>query len=166
MARDATLTRKGLKTPRAAAIAGILFSLLMIISLILINLSVPDNPSVPGEWPKDPILHDGILIALNIISIFAIDSHPQLSSDVIMYSRAITYSILLCIWHEDGRSFHDLDSNCGTAHSGHSAMARVAGIPSCSSFAPEPKLLEINGFARPHMNSIAKRSYPSEKLSA
>ncbi len=40
----------GLKAPRAGAIAGILFSLLFIVSLVLIRLSVPDSPGDPGTW--------------------------------------------------------------------------------------------------------------------
>ena len=39
-----------LKAPRAGAIAGILFSILLIISLVLIRLSVPDGPRDPGTW--------------------------------------------------------------------------------------------------------------------
>jgi hypothetical protein len=39
-----------LKAPRAGAIAGILFSLLLFISVVLIRLSVPDNPGDPGTW--------------------------------------------------------------------------------------------------------------------
>ncbi|NPV62996.1 MAG: hypothetical protein HPY61_10300 [Methanotrichaceae archaeon] len=71
MDRDITLTtpltRKRLKTPRAAAIAGIVFSLLLMVSLMLIRLSVPAEPAVPGEWMADPILSRRIVLALNII---------------------------------------------------------------------------------------------------
>jgi hypothetical protein len=42
-----------LKAPRAGAIAGILFSILLIISLVLIRLSIPDNPGDPGIWLAD-----------------------------------------------------------------------------------------------------------------
>ena len=44
------LTRSGLTTPRAAAIAGIVFSVLLIISLVLIRVSVPDDPQDAGAW--------------------------------------------------------------------------------------------------------------------
>jgi hypothetical protein len=44
------LTRQTLKTPRAAAIAGILFSVLMILILWLLRLSVPADPLEPGLW--------------------------------------------------------------------------------------------------------------------
>jgi hypothetical protein len=40
----------GLKAPRAGSIAGILFSILLIISLVLIRLSIPDDPGDPGTW--------------------------------------------------------------------------------------------------------------------
>jgi hypothetical protein len=39
-----------LKAPRAGAIAGILFSILLIISVVLIQLSVPYSPRDPGTW--------------------------------------------------------------------------------------------------------------------
>ena len=40
----------GLRAPRAGAIAGILFSILFIASVVLIRLSVPDSPGDPGTW--------------------------------------------------------------------------------------------------------------------
>jgi hypothetical protein len=50
MEQEAPLTRSGLTTPRAAAIAGIIFSVLLIISLVLIRVSVPDDPQDAGAW--------------------------------------------------------------------------------------------------------------------
>src|SRR5215475_11805239 len=42
-----------LKTPRAAAVAGILFTVLFTSSYILIRLSIPGNPAESGMWLKD-----------------------------------------------------------------------------------------------------------------
>jgi len=39
-----------LKAPRAGAIAGIVFSILLIVSLTLLRLSVPNSPNDPGTW--------------------------------------------------------------------------------------------------------------------
>ena len=39
-----------LKAPRAAAIAGILFSLLLIVSVLLVRVSVPADPREAGAW--------------------------------------------------------------------------------------------------------------------
>lgn len=50
MQQDATLTRSRLKSPRAAAVAGILFSVLLIISLVLIRVSIPLDPQEAGDW--------------------------------------------------------------------------------------------------------------------
>lgn len=44
------LTRRGLKTPRAAAIAGIIFAVLSITAQVLIRLSVPTDTSDTGAW--------------------------------------------------------------------------------------------------------------------
>jgi hypothetical protein len=48
MKQEGTLTHSPLKTPRAAAIAGIVFSILFIISVVLIRISVPANPQEAG----------------------------------------------------------------------------------------------------------------------
>jgi hypothetical protein len=50
MEQEGALTRAHLKTPRAAAIAGIVFSILLIASLVLIRTSVPANPQDAGTW--------------------------------------------------------------------------------------------------------------------
>ena len=44
------LTGGRLKTPRAAAVAGIVFSVLFIISLVLIRTAVPADPQDAGTW--------------------------------------------------------------------------------------------------------------------
>jgi hypothetical protein len=42
--------QKRLTTPRAAAVAGILFSLLLLTSLVLVRIAVPANPQDAGVW--------------------------------------------------------------------------------------------------------------------
>jgi len=41
-----------LKTPRAAAIAGIVFSVLFVAAFSMLRISVPSDPTEPGEWLK------------------------------------------------------------------------------------------------------------------
>ena len=50
MIEQNTLTRANLRTPKAAAIAGILFSVLLILVFWLLRISVPDDPQEPGSW--------------------------------------------------------------------------------------------------------------------
>jgi hypothetical protein len=50
MTEQRTLTRAKLKTPRAAAIAGILFSVILILVFWLLRISVPADPQEPGSW--------------------------------------------------------------------------------------------------------------------
>jgi hypothetical protein len=45
-----SLTGARLKTPKAAAVAGIVFSILLMSSLVLLRLSVPDTPLESGTW--------------------------------------------------------------------------------------------------------------------
>ena len=61
---DPTLAAQ-LKAPRAGAIAGILFSILFITSVVLIRLSVPDSPRDPGTWLSDSA--KSIRLALNLL---------------------------------------------------------------------------------------------------
>ncbi|WP_225913761.1 hypothetical protein [Leptolyngbya ohadii] len=56
--------RERLKAPKAAAIAGIVFSILLIISLVLILNSIALNPSDVGT---SPIANKNILLALDLV---------------------------------------------------------------------------------------------------
>lgn len=59
------LVREGLRTPRAAALAGIVFALLLIGSLALLRVSVPADPRDIGAWLKTSVGH--VSIALNLV---------------------------------------------------------------------------------------------------
>lgn len=59
--------RDALTTPRAAAIAGVVFSLLMITSLGIIRLSGSASQTTPGTWLPNVGWHDRIQLALNLI---------------------------------------------------------------------------------------------------
>jgi hypothetical protein len=52
MKQEAELIRERLKAPRSAAIAGILFSVLLIAGLLLFRLSVRADPLEAGSWLK------------------------------------------------------------------------------------------------------------------
>jgi hypothetical protein len=56
-----------LKTPRAAALAGIVFSVLLITSLALLRLSVPANAAAAGGWLTDSGKRSAVAIGLNLI---------------------------------------------------------------------------------------------------
>jgi hypothetical protein len=60
-----TSTRARLTTPRAAAVAGILFSVLLIICLLLIRLSVPADPKDAGDWLTSSA--KSVALALNLV---------------------------------------------------------------------------------------------------
>jgi hypothetical protein len=59
-----TAVSAGLKAPRAGAIAGIVFSILLIISVVLIRLSVPDTPRDPGAWLAHSVKSIGLALDL------------------------------------------------------------------------------------------------------
>ncbi len=62
-----TNLRPALTAPRAAAVAGVVFSLLFIVSLTLLRLSAPADPSQPGIWLTDPGRRGAVRIALNLV---------------------------------------------------------------------------------------------------
>ncbi len=65
MSQQSTVTRANLKTPKAAAIAGILFSVLLIVVLWLLRISVPDDPREPGSWLNSA--SRTVAIAINLV---------------------------------------------------------------------------------------------------
>jgi hypothetical protein len=56
-----------LRTPRAAAVAGIIFSVLLISAFVLLIVSVPADPAVPGSWLTDSRRRAAVAIALNLV---------------------------------------------------------------------------------------------------
>src|SRR5436189_5675747 len=51
MNQRVTLTRQALKTPRAAAVAGIIFAVLFTISIVLMGLTIPEELSGTNTAP-------------------------------------------------------------------------------------------------------------------
>jgi len=67
MDHDEPITGSRLRTPRAAAAAGILFSLLLGLAITLINVSAPSHPARAGDWLTDPARRAAIAVALNLV---------------------------------------------------------------------------------------------------
>ena len=63
--KQSGLTRAQLRTPRAAAVAGILFSVLLLAVFWLMRLSVPDDPHEPGAWLRGGVTY--VALALNLV---------------------------------------------------------------------------------------------------
>jgi hypothetical protein len=63
--RDTALGRGALRTPRAAAVAGILFALLYGASLVLVRLSIPPGQTADTAWIEDSF--GTIALALNLV---------------------------------------------------------------------------------------------------
>ncbi len=62
---DETLVRGHLKTPKAAAIAGIVFSVLLIVIIGLLRRAVPADPGESGAWLATHA--NSVALALNLI---------------------------------------------------------------------------------------------------
>ena len=65
MPETSALTHPHLKTPKAAAIAGIAFSLLLLLILWLLRTSIPADPLEPGAWLATDTR--AITVALNLV---------------------------------------------------------------------------------------------------
>jgi hypothetical protein len=60
-------TERRLRTPRAAAVAGIIFSVLLTSALVLLKVSVPAQAAVPGAWLTDSSHRATVAVALNMV---------------------------------------------------------------------------------------------------
>ena len=67
MDHEEPITGTGLRTPRAAAVAGILFSVLLGLVLVLLIVSAPSDPTRAGAWLSDPARRATIALALNLV---------------------------------------------------------------------------------------------------
>ena len=67
MAGGTTVTRRPLTTPRAAAVAGVVFSALMFVDLAIVRITIPYDPDEPGIWLMDPARRNAVRFALNLI---------------------------------------------------------------------------------------------------
>ncbi len=64
---QAQLEPRNLRTPRAAAVAGIVFSALLITALVLLRLSAPAHASATGAWLSNPRSRGEVAVALNLV---------------------------------------------------------------------------------------------------
>ncbi len=65
MSSEPTLTDAYLRTPRAAAFAGIIFSVLWVAVFGLMRLLVPPDPSEPGAWLEGDTKY--VALAMNLV---------------------------------------------------------------------------------------------------
>lgn len=67
MAHEIETARNTLRTPRAAAIAGIAFALLLGTALVLLRISIPSNPRDAPTWLDDRWHRNAVVLALNLV---------------------------------------------------------------------------------------------------
>jgi hypothetical protein len=56
-----------LRTPRAAAVAGIVFSVLLIFMLVVLRISTPSDPGATSTWLTDSSRRALVAVALNLV---------------------------------------------------------------------------------------------------
>ena len=67
MAHQESITGTSLRTPRAAAAAGIVFSLLFSLALVLVLLSAPPDTATEGLWLTDTSHRAAMAVGLNLV---------------------------------------------------------------------------------------------------
>jgi hypothetical protein len=65
--QDTRITRDSLRTPRAAAIAGIVFAVLLGTALVLIRIAVPADLNDAPMWLDDSWRRGSVVLALNLV---------------------------------------------------------------------------------------------------
>jgi len=58
---------RDLAPPRAAAVAGVIFSLLMGVTLVIVHLVVPTDQTAPGAWLTDANRRNAVRIACHLV---------------------------------------------------------------------------------------------------
>ena len=64
---ETRIVGRAIRTPRSAAVAGIAFSVLFTVALVLIRLAIPDDPTDAGEWLSDSTRRDPVLFGLGLV---------------------------------------------------------------------------------------------------
>jgi hypothetical protein len=67
MGQDGRQAGSPLRTPGAAAVAGIVFAVLLISALVLLRLSVPAHPGAAGVWLTDSGRRTAVAVGLNLV---------------------------------------------------------------------------------------------------
>jgi hypothetical protein len=63
---ESVTSSRALRTPRAAAVAGVLFALLLTTALVLVRTAVPGEPG-DGSWLADPSRRRQVILTLNLV---------------------------------------------------------------------------------------------------
>jgi hypothetical protein len=61
-----------IRSPRAAAVAGIIFSVLLAVALSLVRSAAPSDPDAAGDWLVDGGRRKAVVVALNLLPFAAI----------------------------------------------------------------------------------------------
>ena len=64
--------RTAIRSPRAAAVAGIAFAILLGVALALVRSAVPSDPNSAGDWLADGSRRKAVVVALNLLPFAAI----------------------------------------------------------------------------------------------
>jgi len=64
---ESQVVARAIRTPRSAALAGIAFSVLFALALVLVRIAVPADPSEAGRWLSDSSRRESVLLALGLV---------------------------------------------------------------------------------------------------
>jgi hypothetical protein len=118
-----------IRSPRAAAVAGILFSVLLSIALVLVRSVTPSDPDAAGDWLTDDSRRGTILVALNLLPFAAIaflwfigvvrdrigEGEDRLFATVFLGSGLLFVAMMLCAAAVAGGLMITAEDASGTA---------------------------------------------------
>ncbi len=61
------IARRALRTPRSATVAGIAFSVLLTVAVLVVLLEIPTTPGEAGSWLSDSTRRSLVLVALSLV---------------------------------------------------------------------------------------------------
>lgn len=64
---ESQVVARAIRTPRSAALAGIAFSVIFTVALVLVRTAVPADPSEAGRWLSDSSRRESVLFALGLV---------------------------------------------------------------------------------------------------
>jgi len=70
--KDVPAIRRQLRTPRAAGFAGLVFSVLLVVALVLVQVAIRATPKDGGVWLTDKTHRQAVLAALGLMPFAAI----------------------------------------------------------------------------------------------
>jgi hypothetical protein len=138
---ESVASSRALRTPRAAAVAGVLFALLLTTALVLVRTAVPGGAG-DGSWLADPSRRRQVILALNLVPFSGIaflwfigvvrdrigEREDRFFATVFLGSGLLFIAMLFVASAVAAGSLADLAARGGAAGDGSGFNRRIGGL--------------------------------------